>query len=65
MPEVASLADAEKVMLTMLLFAGMLAVGISWLWNYLTYQRSARLITGDTGAGPMARDAQPLERTCA
>ena len=46
-------------------FRSRLAVGISWLWNYLTYQRSARLITGDTGAGPMARDAQPLERKCA
>jgi NADH dehydrogenase len=24
-----------------------LSVGISWLWSYLTYQRGARLITGD------------------
>ena len=28
-------------------FRSRLAVGLSWLWNYLTYQRSARLITGD------------------
>ncbi|MBS7553149.1 NAD(P)/FAD-dependent oxidoreductase [Ancylobacter dichloromethanicus] len=25
-------------------------VALSWLWNYITYQRTARLITGDTGA---------------
>lgn len=30
-------------------------VGIQWLWNYLTYQRSARLITGD--------DAKPQPQT--
>ena len=24
------------------------AVGLNWLWNYLTFQRSARLITGDS-----------------
>jgi len=28
-------------------FRSRIAVGLSWLWNYLTYQRSARLITGD------------------
>jgi len=28
-------------------FRSRFAVGVSWLWNYLTYQRSARLITGD------------------
>jgi NADH dehydrogenase len=28
-------------------FRSRLAVGLSWLWNYLTYQRSARLITGE------------------
>lgn len=28
-------------------FRSRFAVGLSWLWNYLTYQRSARLITGD------------------
>jgi NADH dehydrogenase len=29
-------------------FRSRLVVGLSWLWNYLTYQRSARLITGET-----------------
>ena len=28
-------------------FRSRILVGIQWLWNYLTYQRSARLITGD------------------
>ena len=28
-------------------FRNRLTVGLSWLWNYLTFQRSARLITGD------------------
>ncbi len=28
-------------------FRSRLVVGLSWLWNYLTYQRSARLITGE------------------
>lgn len=28
-------------------FRSRIAVSLSWLWNYLTYQRSARLITGD------------------
>jgi NADH dehydrogenase len=28
-------------------FRSRLSVAISWLWNYLTYQRSARLITGE------------------
>jgi NADH dehydrogenase len=28
-------------------FRSRFAVGLNWLWNYLTYQRSARLITGD------------------
>ena len=27
-------------------FRSRIVVGIQWLWNYLTYQRSARLITG-------------------
>lgn len=27
-------------------FRSRLVVGVQWLWNYLTYQRSARLITG-------------------
>jgi NADH dehydrogenase len=28
-------------------FRSRIVVGLSWLWNYLTYQRSARLITGE------------------
>jgi NADH dehydrogenase len=28
-------------------FRSRIAVGLNWLWNYLTYQRSARLITGE------------------
>jgi len=31
-------------------FRSRIAVGLSWLWNYLTYQRSARLITGAGGS---------------
>lgn len=31
-------------------FRSRIAVGLNWLWNYLTYQRSARLITGDLDA---------------
>ena len=30
-------------------FRSRIAVGLSWMWNYLTYQRSARLITGEAG----------------
>ena len=30
-------------------FRSRLSVTIAWLWNYLTYQRSARLITGEIG----------------
>ena len=33
-------------------FRSRIAVGLSWLWNYLTYQRSARLITGDQAITP-------------
>ena len=28
-------------------FRNRLAVALDWLWSYLTYQRGARLITGD------------------
>ena len=31
-------------------FRSRLTVGLHWLWSYLTYQRSARLITGDVFA---------------
>jgi NADH dehydrogenase len=47
-------------------FRSRLAVTISWLWNYLTYQRSARLITGEIAdVGPHPARTQPLERKCA
>ena len=45
-------------------FRSRLAVTINWLWNYITYQRSARLITGEIAVGSPQR-AQPLERKCA
>ncbi|HEX8840791.1 MAG TPA: NAD(P)/FAD-dependent oxidoreductase [Sphingomicrobium sp.] len=45
-------------------FRSRLAVTINWLWNYVTYQRSARLITGEISAAS-APHAQPLERKCA
>jgi NADH dehydrogenase len=47
-------------------FRSRLAVTINWLWNYITYQRSARLITGDIAA-PTQQPlrSQPLERKCA
>lgn len=45
-------------------FRSRIAVTISWLWSYVTYQRSARLITGE--AAPAARPRTPhLERKCA
>ena len=46
-------------------FRSRLTVGISWLWNYLTQQRSVRLITGEIPAVPKSRDARPPERKCA
>jgi NADH dehydrogenase len=46
-------------------FRSRLAVTINWLWNYLTYQRSARLITADIGPAASPVRAQPLERKCA
>lgn len=33
-------------------FRSRMVVGIQWLWNYLTYQRSARLITGEEASNP-------------
>lgn len=41
-------------------FRSRFAVGLHWLWNYLTYQRSARLITGDVfseSPSPASRQA--------
>jgi len=46
-------------------FRSRLAVMINWLWTYLTYQRSARLITGEITNSPQQVRAQPLERKCA
>ncbi|WP_395622712.1 NAD(P)/FAD-dependent oxidoreductase [Sphingomonas daechungensis] len=47
-------------------FRSRIAVGISWLWSYATYQRSARLITGDHPIPPsQPRRPQALERKCA
>ncbi len=46
-------------------FRSRFAVGITWLWNYFTYQRSARLITGEIPAFPQPQDASSLERKCA
>ena len=42
-------------------FRSRIAVGLSWLWNYLTYQRSARLITGEQNDAP----TQSLSREAA
>ncbi len=47
-------------------FRSRLAVTVNWLWNYLTYQRSARLITGEIAtATQQPLRAKPLERKCA
>lgn len=47
-------------------FRSRIAVGISWLWSYATYQRSARLITGDHPIPPsQPKRPQALERKCA
>lgn len=47
-------------------FRSRIVVTINWFWNYITYQRSARLITGEIAA-PTQQPlrAQPLERKCA
>lgn len=40
-----------------------ISVGISWLWSYLTYQRGARLITGDVAPDlPATRELAPALR---
>lgn len=36
-------------------FRSRIVVGVQWLWNYLTYQRSARLITGEALPAPIDR----------
>ena len=45
-------------------FRSRIAVMTSWLWSYVTYQRSARLITGEPPATAPKRPAI-LERKCA
>jgi len=46
-------------------FRSRIAVTINWLWSYLTYQRSARLITGEASAHDPQSRAPSLERKCA
>ena len=47
-------------------FRSRIAVAISWLWSYLTYQRNARLITGEAPSTQTQSSAyQALERKCA
>ena len=46
-------------------FRSRIAVTISWLWSYLTYQRSARLIIGEAFAVPKPQRPITLERKCA
>jgi NADH dehydrogenase len=47
-------------------FRSRLTVTLNWLWNYLTYQRSARLITGEIFIPAIPRaPAKTLERKCA
>ena len=47
-------------------FRSRIAVATSWLWSYATYQRSARLITGETADTPNRRRSPPaFERKCA
>lgn len=45
-------------------FRSRVAVMISWLWSYVTYQRSARLITGEVPAHK-SQTTIVLERNCA
>jgi NADH dehydrogenase len=47
-------------------FRSRIAVAISWLWSYATYQRSARLITGEQPlTKPQPRRLPTFERKCA
>ena len=47
-------------------FRNRFAVAISWLWNYVTFQRATRLITGMSGASmealPMPEDEKKILR---
>jgi NADH dehydrogenase len=50
-------------------FRNRLAVAMTWLWNYVTFQRGTRLITGLTGSRledmPMPDEKQPPMRGAA
>ena len=46
-------------------FRSRVAVTLNWLWNYLTYQRSARLITGEIAPTGQPQNAMAVERKCA
>jgi NADH dehydrogenase len=47
-------------------FRSRIAVAISWLWSYSTYQRNARLITGEAPSTQTQSKRLPaLERKCA
>jgi NADH dehydrogenase len=46
-------------------FRSRMAVTIKWLWSYLTYQRSARLITGEIASPRPQSRAPSFERKCA
>src|SRR5205085_9090067 len=37
-------------------FRNRLVVAMSWAWSYLTFERGTRLITGISGARPVARE---------
>ena len=42
-------------------FRNRFTVGVSWLWNYLTFERGARLITGDVApSNPCKKDLHAL-----
>ena len=41
-------------------FRNRFVVGANWLWNYLTFERSARLITGDISQPPMPAHQQSM-----
>ena len=47
-------------------FRSRLAVTLNWFWNYLTFQRAARLITGEAPAmTPLPLRPPSVERKCA